>query len=1662
MSTFNALNLTPHDEQLEAEEHSRELEIEECFKIFQSALFELKTKRYEEADSKFEELLSRDVIKPDKWGVYYYSSPTLDRLRYLSYRNRGMYYYSYLLDHRSSITSQDVVDCIIKTIENLLESIQHNDGDSMVTELLIQIFQSYKSKKLERMVLEYELTRSENNLLLLGRKKRSILPKLQQIIGQYSGLLENLRDNEPTRTNMLSLQKLASPKQLPELNSVLLQIRDMKTQDEYTMKELDVLEVTLESFTWEALAESLKGLLPQTKSSNLLNKSLDPYADVEDPIEGIKFVLTQNNGIEHEFENKKPEEEITKGQAAATIDNPNDTKEQELMTEKESQELEISTNKRPIDEIESSKPVQRSSKRFKDKDQEVSENEISITNHMAFLEELASLLELLGYRPASDQWKSLLEAQSPNEKECLPHRDLLDCLRGWNSWHTEIFAQNDSSSTNTISNGGDTLQLNALLKSNVFADKDNDVNLLKSLPEEKLSSFINSINETPIHFQEVRFKFLHLLLTNSGQEDERPVVDCSWSRSLFQSVEWLFLSIEQNLFEFTCNNHDSCAYLALSLYELLVNMMGGICEEISSKKLQGHRTADLKTQRNKLVIKHDKWLDLLRSYHKISTKWKLHFQWAYYCFLQYTCEVFDDQLPSNLYMIEDMLNTLNEPFDAIYPNYRYIPRLNFSSLHSQIRKISIIRRISVVDISSEGTKTEDTDQNMDILERILLQSVQPDKEVLPEDQEMLSFIQNSPFLLKLKLWEALFSYYIKNLNLVSTMNCYFYVLKLLDNIMVSNRYSQQMEKQRHQMLLTILITVGNFTSKFTRLMSDSNWSDIKISTVAESEQLLVKFFILFNSVLYFENRKDLFGRSFFLKAAKSSAKVKDIIANLTTLLVYFFDSDLSSKKPEQRGYLMSNFIWSSHSLLGSFGFCDASNGDFLKLSEHLLCQFIDQESLVQLKQILWCRYHYIIAGDNFTPEQHRTRAIEMDKRNSLPLGVYLIKLQYQGKNPLLASGNKASLKPVLDNIIELVGDPVSLGNHVVARNKYLVEEYLDSSLTANILRKAFKGNGKLKLTTPNDELQQATDAGLFYVSSIQAFNLYRIRKKSMQARPSELDYIVAMLKNDILYNTQRFESWFLLGQCFAFMVEDDLIWTSDKLSVPEKKYCTAQTQRQAILCYIMSIAIYYDKPTKSSEDNFIIQKTFEALGSEMMSGYLRPMEKLCYLGAPSGPLLRLDEEGEVIRREEFSMRTISDFNVEQAILFSFQQAIDFEDNGDTNEGANSSKWIYYYNIGRFLFKIGRLEHGIAASKNLLKSCLLASSLSSHKDPIIEPHYSFINICYKLTKNGTLSPYKALSLVSKDKDFFEEEEDFWKMDHSLAEDYQRKFFYQKIVKLLTFLLSVDKKKWHHRPRYRISKIYFEDFEDVDTAITEIEIVMSVKSAHKNLVNIWKPDFERPGKHFVYTYQYVMFYLDLLFRKNDFNSIGRVCKKIRRFGSGMAYVNKAIEHALMLYTQCTRSKLQLNEKEYVEHFMPSLNYQAFLKVSEDLQNRFDEQNYSEELLSGLKIAYQLKKGNNGIAFDGICISMYFKYFYLPIAPIDTEPDTALSGQEQEREDVAIHEPSQTPESQFNQTPKSLPQSSNGQLMSNKFSIPRKRVSKKDAFDRIRLIVEKITCN
>lgn len=72
----------------------------------------------------------------------------------------------------------------------------------------------------------------------------------------------------------------------------------------------------------------------------------------------------------------------------------------------------------------------------------------------------------------------------------------------------------------------------------------------------------------------------------------------------------------------------------------------------------------------------------------------------------------------------------------------------------------------------------------------------------------------------------------------------------------------------------------------------------------------------------------------------------------------------------------------------------------------------------------------------------------------------------------------------------------------------------------------------------------------------------------------ELEKAISLFEYDIIHGSNRFESWFLLGQAYGFLVEDDLIWTSDKLTAPERKLITANLQRKSLICYLIHQQIH--------------------------------------------------------------------------------------------------------------------------------------------------------------------------------------------------------------------------------------------------------------------------------------------------------------------------------------------------------------------------------------------------------------------------------------------------------------------------------------------------------
>ena len=1641
MSMFNAINLLPRDEEVEEEEHTRELQVEAGFKLYEEALKLMNQNKFDEADAKFEQLFSLDILIPDKWGRYKYQSPSLDRLRYLSYRNRAMFYYFYLTEHyQEPMPSSEVVNYTLKVMEYLIESLQHSKADSTVTSILVEIFSSFKSTKLQRLILEYELNKQENQLLLLGRrccsKSSGLLPILSKMILKYHDLLKNVQDtqSQTNNSNVLNTKPGLSFKNDHQLindkfRKILTRIFKLKTEDEKTMKTLDTTTLELSETTWDCFAKTFKNQLPYIKMSTLLGRNSDPYNEIEFPIEGMTFKIKEPVRLENtSFVNThgKETESTQKNNNISRVNNNNNT----------TISSDSDTNKR-LGELTDIIPKQRSSKRVKTKEMQESQNMPSTSDilHETFYKELESEFRNIGCHIPIKYTD--LDLKKDEEDVSISYiDDLYQCLKSWSSWHTEIFKKYDRNNNPSIERDNiDIFKLDSLLKNELSGNSKNDPPEFEPIPDDRLMEFISQINNKSPHFHETRFMLLEYLLNLNN--DSRFVTDYLWSEDLYKIIQGMVLSIEFNLYEYVTQNLSTKWYLGLSVYEILVNMYGQFTEEIISKNSNKNRVSDLKTQRNKLEKKINRLHSLLISYN-CNSKQKILLKWIYYTYLQYMSDITSDVTVNVLTEIIELRSQLSKEIVVRYPNYTYIQILDTRWIEIYLKRINAIKSFTVIDLENKNQECE----NINNLEKILLHELNPTIEHVKLDTDMINFIQNAPLSLKIKLWDVLFTYYLKIDDIISLKRIYINLSKILLIHLSSKEYQSNNKELRMTTLLSTFSILGNFSERLAEFMESKHWKFDNLNIKSTEIDHLLKVFFAFYPILYFESNCESIGcTSFFERVTKSSARLKEYIIAVTSLLIYCADNYLESEKKQISGSSSIKIISSFHTLLGELSFCGSLNQLFLGLIEKLLCKYVNYESYNELKPVLWCKYHFSTTSDSFLDKPHSTTEKPMTKSTSLILGVYLLKLQYQHTHPLLFNCNKSILKQVFDKIIETIGDVATSEKYIFIRNHQRLKDYLNQPITVSIIKKSLAGELKVILSSPDDELQKAIDAGIFYISSVQALNQYIQRKKMMQARPSELDFIIKNITTDILYNTKRYESWYILGQCYSFLVEDDLIWTADKLASKEKKNAIAAAQRKAILCFLMSLSLLYSKKNHDKDENTILKMVLESLGKELTISYYKPMEKVAFEWNYNSPILKLSGNSQVEKVNIDSRLTISDFNIQQLMLFCFSKAVELEE--EISSGVATKNWMNYYLIAKLLFKFNRKDAVDTILDNIEKACIYATLSPEQKDTIIEPHYSLVVMCYKLVLGNYLTRNTARNILKKDtifKEYFENDQTFLG-DKEESND----SFYRQICILLKFLTSLDKKNWHHRPQYRMARIYYEQFGDYQKALELMDKFVSVRS-NKNLINIWKPDFERPGKHFVYTYQYIIFYIDLLVKKGDFNSIGIIIRKTKRFGSAMAYVNDAIDYSIRRYIECVYQKLGVDDK-YVETLLPDLNYNEFLSVSEKLSKNFDASKYPTEYTDGLKLSYQLKRSSNGITFDGPCLAIYFKIFFLPAASakLTVENKNIIDGS-QSNGDNTISNNANIVEK--------LPLS---EAVRNTLS--KKRVSKKEAFDRVKDLTENI---
>ena len=120
----------------------------------------------------------------------------------------------------------------------------------------------------------------------------------------------------------------------------------------------------------------------------------------------------------------------------------------------------------------------------------------------------------------------------------------------------------------------------------------------------------------------------------------------------------------------------------------------------------------------------------------------------------------------------------------------------------------------------------------------------------------------------------------------------------------------------------------------------------------------------------------------------------------------------------------------------------------------------------------------------------------------------------------------------------------------------------------------------------------------------------------------------------------------------------------------------------------------------------------------------------------------------------------------------------------------------------------------------------------------------------------------------------------------------------ILQVIKALRSADKANWHHRMVARVGFtlsvsmramltpfkaahiIYKHNTNETQAALDAKHEITQQIFTKTMVIQVWKPDNERAGRHFVYTGRYVRFFVRLLYQLNDKSSLEALARRIRK--------------------------------------------------------------------------------------------------------------------------------------------------------------------------------------
>ncbi|KAF2153397.1 hypothetical protein K461DRAFT_267974 [Myriangium duriaei CBS 260.36] len=760
-------------------------------------------------------------------------------------------------------------------------------------------------------------------------------------------------------------------------------------------------------------------------------------------------------------------------------------------------------------------------------------------------------------------------------------------------------------------------------------------------------------------------------------------------------------------------------------------------------------------------------------------------------------------------------------------------------------------------------------------------------QALPASAELIDFLCNCSSSVILALWQRLLLAYQTIEYPPMIAYCHFKMIEAILGDITSDKYAEDHEDQRQ---LGFLKSVQQIHEALLRVIDMTRTSAVVFECMDELRlQAIATALVQLLKILHYANfaEDEIRVGERLAPFEKETSRAKTYRQNVKLLtdcqlscwIVLYMIFEEAAKEDRDK-FPVENFdllrmeiLRSVHTSTGLRGFCGGSNRILLNLLKrelptlrHVVGYDLEfSQVLVDLYGLncfinpSWEQLPHDCAGDVSLDRAAAVQAVDL--------------LLLQASKIKAAELYKHSLKDALERVNLVVAR--KRPSDAILRNREIFTHFFRTPINPLDLYRCLNGEGEINLVPMPEHIAALANQGWYFVMGYLALTKFRAQKRTNPGPTDELDTAISFFSQDLEYGAEKWETWFRLAQAFDSKLEDYVTWNADKLNKNMDEI--SQLQRSAIHCYRMATA----RATRITDPEFDasanVAELYADFATRIYASSRQPFDMKAFSLLDATRFLSTNS---LIKVAPFKpLNALSAWKFAKVL---YQRAI----------AGNPKRWSLHYMLGKCLWKL--YMSSLAWARPYCDPALIITAFhkaiellprekKDKKEPVLEPHYKIVSTVHKLMthRSSDVQHYSRPFTLDEACDLINLTPYANKVPR--CEDMDEWDSY--ILQILKQLRNADKANWHHRMIVRSARIIYgeelsdgqRDFPSTLGAKHELTQQLFTKTM---ALQVWKPEFERPGRHFVYTHKYTDFFIEILRRLGDRAGIEQLVRRVRK--------------------------------------------------------------------------------------------------------------------------------------------------------------------------------------